>query len=149
MGWLDLFLRTCGGYYFNKRTSEIIIDGGIKVEQYAQVAEFVPNGVKFNDGKFIEADLIVLATGYQNRTAEVAEQFGEDVSERVGEIGTLEEEGECTNIWGQTGQRGLWFNGGDINQVRPGSRCLALLLKADLDGLITPDFRRPLKNGTN
>lgn len=149
MGWLDLFLRTGGGYYFNKGTSEIIANGGIKIEQYSRVVEFVPNGVKLNDGRVIEAGLVVLATGYQNRKAEVAEQFGEEVAEKVGAIGTLDEEGEWANIWGQTGQRGLWCNGGGINQVRPGSKRLALLVKADLDGLISEEFRRQPKNMTN
>ncbi|MGN7712667.1 flavin-containing monooxygenase [Agrobacterium radiobacter] len=146
MGWLDLFLRTGGGYYLNKGTSEIIVDGGIKIKQFARVVEFVPDGVKLDDGSIIEADLVVLATGYQNRKVEVAEWFGQDVAERVGDIATLDAEGEWANIWGQTGQRGLWLNGGGINQIRPGSKRLALLVKADLDGLITERFRRPPKN---
>lgn len=149
MGWLDLFLRTGGGYYFNKGTSEIIISGGIKVEQYSRVVEFVPDGVRLDDGTVIGADLIVLATGYQNRKAEVVDQFGEEVAERVGDIARLDEEGEWSNIWGQTGQRGLWFNGGGINQVRPGSRRLALLVKADLDGLIPEGFRRSPRNASS
>ncbi|KIW38536.1 uncharacterized protein PV06_09492 [Exophiala oligosperma] len=153
MGWLDLFLRTGGGYYFNKGTSDIIAAGGIRVEQYSRVSQFLPSGLKLNDGKVIEAGLVVLATGYQNRKAEVAEQFGCEIAEKVGDIGTLQDnDGEWTNIWGQTRQRGLWFNGGGINQVRPGSKRLALLIKADLDGLITEEFRRPqtvVVNGTN
>ena len=149
MGWLDLFLRTGGGYYFNKGTSDIIVKGGIKIEQYSRVVEFIPNGVKLKDGSIIEADLAVLATGYQNRRAEVAEQFGKEVADKVGDIATLDEEGEWANIWGQTGQRGLWFNGGGINQVRPGSKRLALLVKADLDGLISEEFRRHPRNATN
>lgn len=149
MGWLDLFLRTGGGYYFNKGTSDIIANGGIKVEQYSRVVEFVPNGVNLNNHQVIEADLIVLATGYQNRKAEVVEQFGSEVAEKVGDIGTLDHDGEWSNMWGQTGQRGLWFNGGGINQVRPGSKRLALLVKADLDGLITEEFRRAPKTTAN
>ncbi|KAF5710885.1 flavin-binding monooxygenase [Fusarium mundagurra] len=149
MGWLDLFLRTGGGYYFNKGTSDIIIKGGIKVEQYSRLVEFVPDGVKLDDGEVIKADLVVLATGYQNRKAEVVDWFGEEVADKVGDIARLDEEGEWSNIWSQTGQRGLWFNGGGINQVRPGSRRLALLVKADLDGLITPRFRRRPKTSSS
>ena len=37
VGQLDLFLRTGGGYYFNKGTSEKIIKAGIKVEQHSRV----------------------------------------------------------------------------------------------------------------
>lgn len=146
MGWLDLFLRTGGGYYFNKGTSELIVNGGIKVEQYSRVAGFGPDGVNLDDGSTIEADLIVLATGFQNRKAEVADWLGQEVAERVGPVAALDDEGEWANIWSQTGQRGLWFNGGGINQVRPGSRRLALLVKADLDGLIPDRFRRRPQN---
>lgn len=141
-GFLDLFLRTGGGYYLNTGTSEFIADGRIKIQPYSQVAEFVPTGVKLDDGSIIEADIIVLATGYQSRKAEVVDAFGEDVAERVGEIARLDSEGEWANVWSQTRQRGLWFNGGGINQMRPGSERLALLIKADLDGLIPDECRR-------
>lgn len=140
-GWLDLFLRTGGGYYLNTGTSELIADGKIKIEQFNRIEQFVPNGAKLTDGSVIEAGIVVLATGYQSRKAEVIEGFGEDVAEQVGEIARLDEEGEWANMWGQTAQRGLWFNGGGINQMRPGSKRLALLIKADLDGLI-PEARR-------
>lgn len=145
-GFLDLFLRTGGGYYLNTGTSELIVDGRIKVEQFERIVEFVPNGARLDDGTIIEADLIVLATGYQNRKSEVATAFGEDVAERVGDIARLDEEGEWANMWSQTGQRGLWFNGGGINQMRPGSERLALLIKADLDGSIPHAFRKRPKN---
>jgi cation diffusion facilitator CzcD-associated flavoprotein CzcO len=145
-GWLDLFLRTGGGYYLNKGASEVIIDGGIKVLQFDRIVEFVENGAKLEDGTVLEADMIVLATGYQNRKVEVAEWFGEEVAERVGHIARLDDQGEWANLWGQTGQRGLWLNGGGINQIRPGSLLLALLIKADLNGLITDAFRHPAAN---
>jgi hypothetical protein len=90
--------------------------------------------------------MVVLATGYQNRKAEVADQFGTEVAERVGEIARWDEEGEWSAMWGQTGQRGLWINGGAILEVRPNSRLLALLIKADIDGQIPDSFRRPPKN---
>lgn len=145
-GWFDLFFRTGGGYYLNTGTSEFIADGRIKVRQYDEVEEFVGNGVKLRDGTVLEADLIVLATGYQSRRAEVADAFGDDVAAHIDEVARLDSEGEWASMWGQTGQRGLWFNGGGINQMRPGSQRLALLIKADLEGLITPDFRRPPKD---
>jgi putative flavoprotein involved in K+ transport len=141
-GFLDLFLRTGGGYYLNTGTSEFIADGTIKIQPYARVTEFVPAGVKFDDGSTLEADIIVLATGYQSRKTEVVDAFGDEVADRVGEIARLDSEGEWANVWSQSGQRGLWFNGGGINQMRPGSERLALLIKADLDGLIPDVLRR-------
>lgn len=140
-GWLDLFLRTGGGYYLNTGTSELIADGAIKIEPFDRIDHFVENGVKLTDGTIVEAEIVVLATGYDSRKAEVVDGFGHVVAERVGEIARLDDEGEWANMWCQTAQRGLWFNGGGINQMRPGSERLALLIKADLDGLI-PESRR-------
>ncbi len=145
-GFLDLFLRTGGGYYLNTGTSELIVGGRIRIEQFERIAEFVPKGARLDDGRIVEAELIVLATGYQNRKSEVATMFGEEVAERVGDIARLDAEGEWANMWSQTGQRGLWFNGGGINQMRPGSERLALLIKADLDGSIPDSFRKRPKN---
>jgi hypothetical protein len=139
-GWLDLFLRTGGGYYLNVGAAEVIVEGGISVIQNDDIDQFVANGARLKDGSVLEADLVVLATGYQNRSVEVAEWFGAEVANRVGEIARLDDEGEWKNVWRQTAQRGLWFNGGGINQVRPGSRVLALLVKASLNGLIPPSM---------
>lgn len=146
LGWLDLFLRHGGGYYLDKGASAVIAAGGIRILRADRIVEFVADGAKLDDGSVLEAEIVVLATGYQNRQTEVADQFGTDVSERVGRIARLDEEGEWSTMWGQSGQRGLWFNGGGINQVRPGSRVLALLIKADIEGLIPESFRRPPKN---
>ncbi|MGN7860907.1 NAD(P)-binding domain-containing protein [Microbacterium sp. 22303] len=145
-GWLDLFLRTGGGYYLNKGASEVIVAGGIKVLPYDRIVEFVGDGAKLDDGSVLEADIVILATGYLNRKVEVADQFGEEIADRVGEIARLDSEGEWSTMWGQSGQPGLWINGGGINQIRPGSKLLALLIKADLDGSIPAGFRRPPKN---
>jgi putative flavoprotein involved in K+ transport len=142
-GWLDLFLRTGGGYYLNKGASEIIVAGGITVAQFNDVDHFVDSGVQMADGTIIEADVIILATGFQNRRVEVAEWFGVEVAEKVGDIARLDDEGEWANVWSQTGQRGLWFNGGGINQVRSGTPRLAMFVKADLEGVIPDSFRRP------
>jgi len=141
-GWLDLFLRTGGGYYLNVGASEAIVDGRISVLQNDRITRFGPKGAELSDGSVVEADLIVLATGFQNRKVEVADWFGEEVAERVGDIARLDAEGEWANMWCQTAQPGLWFNGGGINQVRPGSLRLALLIKADMDGSIPERFRR-------
>ncbi|SDH52009.1 putative flavoprotein involved in K+ transport [Pseudonocardia oroxyli] len=146
LGWLDLFLRTGGGYYLNKGASERIIDGGIKVLQLDRMVEFVANGAKLDDGTILEADMVVLATGYHNRKVEVSEWFGSDVAERVGDIARLDSQGEWANLWGQTAQRGLWFNGGGFNMTRSNSFVLAMLIKADIEGLITDRFRRAPAN---
>jgi cation diffusion facilitator CzcD-associated flavoprotein CzcO len=145
-GWPDLFQRTGGGFYLNKGASDVIIDGGIKILPFDRITEFTKDGADLDDGTTLQTDMVVLATGYQNRKVEVADQFGAEVADRVGEIARWDAEGEWSTMWGQTGQRGLWVNGGAILQIRPGSRLLALLIKADIDGRIPDSFRRPAKN---
>lgn len=141
-GFLDLFLRTGGGYYFNTGASDAIIAGSIQVAQSADLDRFIGPGASMRDGRVIPADLVVLATGYENRRTQVEHWFGREVAERVGDVARLDAHGEWANIWSQTPQPGLWFNAGGINQVRPGSKILALLIKAELDGAIPPALRR-------
>lgn len=141
-GWPDLFQRTGGGFYLNKGASDVIVDGGIKILPFDRIVEFAEAGADLDDGTTLDADIVILATGYQNRQVEVADQFGAEVAERVGEIARWDEEGEWSAMWGQTGQRGLWINGGAILQIRPASRLLALLIKADIDGRIPVSLRR-------
>ena len=49
-------------------------------------------------------------------------------------------EGELRNMWKPTGQKGLWFQGGNLAQARHYSRYLALQLKARMEGIETPVF---------
>jgi cation diffusion facilitator CzcD-associated flavoprotein CzcO len=145
-GHLDWFLRKGGGFYHDKGASAVIVAGGIKIQQADRIVEFVEDGAKLDDGTLLEADLLILATGYRNRQVEIAEQFGEEVAERVGPIAQLNDEGEWAAMWCQSGQPGLWITGGGINQIRPGCRVLSLLVKADIDGRIPESFRRPPAN---
>lgn len=137
-GWLAEYLRTGGGYYLDVGASDVIVEGGIKVVQLSSITDFIEEGAQLDDGSVLKADLVVIASGYQNRIVEVAAQFGTDVADKLGAIARLDSEGEWTNMWRPTAQRGLWFNGGGINQVRPNSKVMALLIKADLLGLV-PD----------
>lgn len=143
LGWTILFWTRGGGYYLNKGASELIASGSIDLLQSEQVVEAVPEGLLLQDGTVVEADLLVCATGYESRTGEFSEQFGQEVAAKLGEVGVLDETGEWRGFWGQSGQRGLWLNGGGINIARPQSERVALLIKADLDGTIPDSFRRP------
>ncbi len=41
----------------------MIIDGKVKIKQGQEVQQFEENGIRFEDGSFLEADVVVLATG--------------------------------------------------------------------------------------
>src|SRR4051794_33889055 len=65
-GLFAKYLQRGGGYYIDVGTSKLIIDGNIKVKHGQEIASILPHGVRFADGTEIEADDIILATGYTN-----------------------------------------------------------------------------------
>lgn len=137
-GWISEFLHHGGGYYINVGASNAIVEGGISILQAERIVRFTEQGAQLDDDSVLKADLIVLATGYENRVVDIEERFGTAVAERVGPVAKIDADGEWTNVYRPTAQRGLWFSGGGIAYVRRGARVLALLIEADLAGLI-PD----------
>jgi len=69
--------RDGGGYYLDVGCSKLIgasssctrpadslADGKIKIKQGVEIQKLEPNGVRFKDGSFLEADIVVMALGY-------------------------------------------------------------------------------------
>jgi len=135
-GFQMKYLRRGGGYYFNVGCSDLIVEGKIGLAQHRDIERVVPNGLLMKDGRVIEADVIVAATGYKNQQ-EVARHFmGDEIAERIGEVWNFDEGGEMNNMWRRTPQPGLWFVGGGLPHVRIYSRFLAQQIKAVEEGLI-------------
>lgn len=128
------YLRKGGGYYINAGASDLIIDGSIAVRQAADVATIEARGLRLTDGSLLEADTIVLSTGYKNQQEGVRQLFGDDVAERVGPIWGFDENHVMRNMWVRTAQDGLWVMGGALMEARLYSTYLALQIRADLDG---------------
>jgi putative flavoprotein involved in K+ transport len=83
----------------------------------------------------VQADLVVLATGYKGQDHIVEALFGKDVAARVGRIWGLDPDyHELRNMWTRTGQPGLWFTGGAFSMCRIYSRFMALQIDAIEDG---------------
>jgi cation diffusion facilitator CzcD-associated flavoprotein CzcO len=139
------YLRNGGGYYINVGCSNLIVEGAIDLLQYNEVAEIVEEGLLLVDGRIVEADLIVMATGYENQSALVRRIFGAEVAERVGPIWGYDEEGELRGMYKRTEQPGLWFHAGSLTQSRVYSRLVALQIKACLEGLLDADIGTTLK----
>lgn len=65
------------------------------------------NGVVLADGRVLDADIVVLATGYDNIQTSVTKVLGEKVAERCKDVWDLDEEGkvntvsECTSRLGR------------------------------------------------
>ncbi|MFC5063196.1 NAD(P)-binding domain-containing protein [Actinomycetospora atypica] len=143
------YLRRGSGYYIDVGAAQLVADGEVKLVN-GQVQEFTETGVRLTDGTELEADLVVLATGYRSMITSVADIIGEEMAQRVGKVWGLGSdttkdpgpwEGEQRNMWKPTQQRNLWFHGGNLHQSRHYSLYLALQLKARQEGLDTPVYK--------
>lgn len=130
------YLRRGGGYYINVGCSDLIADGRIGLAQMRDVDRFVADGVRMRDEEVVPAELVVLATGYENQQAAVRRLLGDDIADRVGPIWGFDEDFELRNMWRPTGQDRLWIMGGNLLESRLHSRFLALQIKADLENLV-------------
>jgi thioredoxin reductase len=135
-GWQFKYLTRGGGYYFNVGCSDLIVDGRIGLAQFADIAEFVPEGARMRSGDTLAADLIVLATGYKGQSHFVRALFGDEIARRVGPIWGFGDEQELRNMFTRTAQPGLWFIAGSLAQCRIYSKYLALQIKACEVGLL-------------
>ncbi|MGB3501626.1 MAG: NAD(P)/FAD-dependent oxidoreductase [Mesorhizobium sp.] len=135
-GYLMSYLLRGGGYYFNVGCSDLLINGEVDLIQWADVDRFGPEGLKMADGTVLEAELVVLGTGYHSQSALIGKLLGQDVADKVGEIWGFSDDGEVRNIWKATGQPGLWLAAGSLAQCRIFSRILALQIKARELGLV-------------
>ena len=135
-GWQFKYLTRGGGYYFNVGCSDLLVEGKIRLIQFADIERFIADGARLRDGETLRADLIVLATGWQGQEALVRKLFGDEVAERVGPIWGFGEDQELRNMFQRTAQPGLWFIAGSFAQSRIYSKYLALQIKASEAGAL-------------
>ena len=142
------YLRRGSGYYIDVGASQLIIDGEVKLVK-GQVERFDETGVVLADGTHLDADLVVMATGYGSMNGWAADLISQEVADKVGKVWGLGSdttkdpgpwEGEQRNMWKPTQQENLWFHGGNLHQSRHYSLYLALQLKARMEGIDTPVY---------
>ncbi|KAK4237127.1 hypothetical protein C8A03DRAFT_44984 [Achaetomium macrosporum] len=129
------YLQRGGGYYIDVGAAKLIIDGKVKVKHGQEIAQVLPNGLKFADGSELEADEIVFATGYENMKQSARGFLEDELFEKVGDVWGWDGEGEMRTIWTGSGHPGLWFHGGNLSFCRYYSRLVALQILASLRGL--------------
>ncbi|KAM0553177.1 hypothetical protein ACHAPJ_007464 [Fusarium lateritium] len=130
------YLTRGGGYYIDTGCSQLIVDGKIKVRSSpGGIQRFVEDGLILADGSKLEADIVVLATGYDGMRSTARKILGDKVADRVGDIWDLDEEGEIRSMWRSSGHPHFWFMGGNLALCRNYSRLLALQIKAVEEGL--------------
>ena len=145
-GFQMMYLRRGGGYYFNVGCSDMIVDGRIKLLQYDAIEKFEAGGARLKDGTLREAELVVVATGYENQQETVRHYMGDAIADRIGKVWGFDAGGELANMWRPTAQPGLWFTAGSLAQCRIYSRYLALQIKAREDGLLGRGSPDPLRS---
>ena len=142
------YLRRGSGYYIDVGASQLVIDGKIKLKR-GQVEAVDENGVIFEDGAHLAADLIVYATGYGSMNGWIADLMGQDMADKIGKVWGLGSnttkdpgpwEGEERNMWKPTQHEALWMHGGNLHQSRHYSQFLSLQIKARMAGLPTPVY---------
>ncbi|AIY16680.1 flavin-containing monooxygenase [Pimelobacter simplex] len=134
-GLMGFALAKGGGYYIDVGASGLIASGRIALAQGSGLAEFTPSGIRLADGRELDADLVVLATGYSNMRETARRLFGDGVADRLPSVLGIGEDGEIGGLYRRTGQPGFWFMGGPLAWVRVYSKHLALQITADLHGV--------------
>jgi cation diffusion facilitator CzcD-associated flavoprotein CzcO len=139
-GFHMMYLRQGGGYYINVGCSDLIADRKIRLVQAEELQVVTPSGFVTTSGNELEADVIVMATGYRNLSDGLADLLGEEVAQRVGPVWGFDEHHTMRNMWQQTAQPGLWIMRGSLVDARPHSRFLAVQIVAGLRGVSLPQF---------
>ncbi|KAF9050669.1 dimethylaniline monooxygenase [Hymenopellis radicata] len=133
-GFLLKYYTRGGGYYIDVGASQLIIDKKIKLKQGHEISHFTEKSVVFDDNTELEADIVVMATGYKNMKTTAVKILGKE-AERMQDVWGLDSEGELNAIWRKTGHPGIYAMGGNLAHVRFWSKRLALRIKAQMEGL--------------
>ena len=130
-GWPLKYRQRGGGYYFNAGCSDLIAAGKVGLIQFDDIKTFNEDGLIKKNGETLNAQLVVLATGYKGQDYLTKKLFGAEVAARVGQVwGVNPETQELNNMWTVTGQPGLWYTAGSLSQCRIYSKYLAMQIKA-------------------
>jgi hypothetical protein len=108
----------------------MIVDRRAGLMQFAEIERFGSDGAVMKDGGVKQADLIMLATGYEGQAAAARRLLGDEVGDRMGPVWGFDNEGELRGMWRPTGHQGLWFHAGGLARCRIFSKVLALQIKA-------------------
>lgn len=93
------YITRGGGYYIDVGASQLVINGEIKVEQSPDgIQGFSENALILADGRALEADVVVLATGYDNMRTTLRKALGDKVADRCKDVWDLDEEGEVNAV---------------------------------------------------
>ncbi|KAH7631217.1 hypothetical protein B0T09DRAFT_339383 [Sordaria sp. MPI-SDFR-AT-0083] len=154
-------IERAGGHYVDVGGTDLIVQGKVGLKALIEPVGFTETGLRFSDGSVVDADAVVWCTGFADRdvrevTAEIlggeeaeAEVKGEnmlgpkDIAARLEGTWGLDAEGEVRGLWKRPlGLENYWVMGGYTQQHRWYSPILALQIKAELEGVLPPAYRK-------
>lgn len=88
-----------GHFYIDQGAMQMIVDGKIKIKRCeGGVTSFSSKGLLLADGTELAADVVVLATGFERNLLTVEQIMGNDVRQKVGDLGYLDHEQERLGV---------------------------------------------------
>lgn len=98
-GLADHQLIKGGQFYIDQGANQMIIDRQIKIARCEEgIKDFQPDGFTLADGVKVDADIVVLATGFQKNIVTVKNLMGEEIAKKMGNFGQLDAEQERTRV---------------------------------------------------
>lgn len=95
-----------GGHFFDLGAGEFIANGTVKVKSDALPVSYTGTGLEMSDGSYLDADVIVFATGYSGNIKDAAtKMFGKDVGASLEEFWQCDKEGESRGAWKYVGRK--------------------------------------------
>ncbi|KAK4051477.1 hypothetical protein OIO90_004691 [Microbotryomycetes sp. JL221] len=119
------YFRDGGGYYIDVGASQMIADGKIKLKQGVEVEKLTEKGILFQDGEEIEADIIVLATGYTSQRETIRRVLSDEIADNIGPCWGMDKQGEIPGVWRNSGVERFYLQSGNMFQARVYSKHLA------------------------
>lgn len=129
----QIFCRV-GRHYPDIGAGEAIINGEFAIKSGASVTGFTPEGLAFDDGTHLEADVVCFCTGFKKDNRDIiADIIGEDI--KLEPVWNLDKEGEIRGVFRPTGHDGIWIQGGELQTMRYYGKFLSLQIAAVLRGV--------------
>lgn len=101
-------------------TSALIANGDIKLVAGTKLAELTETGAKFADGRTIDADVVVYATGFGDFKLALRKMFSEEVVAQTRGFWGVNGEGEINGVWRGSGHPGLYVMMGTFGRIGAG-----------------------------
>jgi len=137
------YFRDGGGYYLDVGCSKLIAERKIKIKQGQDIDHFDETGMVFKDGSRLDADIIVLATGYGSMRDATRRLIGEDTANKIHTCWSLDKQDELQTVWRNSGVPRFWLQCGNFFQARCFSRLVALQIQSIEEGLIPDEYPYP------